>query len=937
MTYNSRSLARMSILLLAALLVLALPLAVSAAPCTTVCYVDAAAGNDANGGTSAADAFQTIQKAIDTVAVGGEVRILPGSYNETATNRFVLGVNGPHQFGLFIAKNGVTLQGVTAADVAITDPTATEADISTNATNNFGTSGIFVEGDGVTIAGLEIGPNIPGENKTIEIIGNAFTLKDSFVAGDGIDGGFPYVNDWRYDAGTNTAYVESYTFDNNLFGAGSQISISSGAGGSGPVSGRQITGNVFSMGPGQNWASISFNGNDTTVPWFTYPVGGAVITGNTFTNTAVGGQHIRVRGVIDDSEFDWASYWNDNTFNKAVVAGLNPPSDVRAWSYVSGSYTFNGVRVIGADIQPEIGHAQPGDTVLVNEGAYPESPNIDKSLTLLGEDGRDLTTIDLQAGPTYLGSLTIGGADVTVQGFTIEGFDAVGAGLASTNVLVNSTPTSVVLMDNRFKVGQVGAGTNGDDGFGILTTYAIATEVASLEVENNEFMPVGAAGGRRAFYVNPGVNVFEFEDNTITGNFTASALTQAKDGLVEDNILTGTGTSRGLGTWGYPDPAVYGATLFRGNVISDVVNGITIFGSENVTVTKNTFTGNDRAVYVAEDDPFDLSTIHINRNSIAGNDMGVENWWTTDVDATCNWWGAADGPGPVGPGSGDMVSAYVAFAPWLKSSDLDGSCFTGKAFFSPFAAGMVDAIAYGPEDVLAYDATTDQWSMFFDGSAYGLTTPKKWKQNINAVYVPDPNSPVGMVMSFWHNRRPVLGIPGFVNGQDLVQFNGTDFDMYFDGSDVGLTVATAEKIDGLHILPGAASPIGGGCQAYLLISTQGPGWVPNYSGGKLKFKGEDVLGFCATNLGDDTTGLWHMVLDGSAEGMPGNATDSLSASADGTKLYLMTKAAFHVDSANGGHSMVYVYDFSTGEFSGPIFSAPAEGLPKADALDILFN
>src|SRR5690606_10972769 len=128
-----------------------------------------------------------------------------------------------------------------------------------------------------------------------------------------------------------------------------------------------------------------------------------------------------------------------------------------------------------------------------------------------------------------------------------------------------------------------------------------------------------------------------------------------------------------------------------------------------VTVTKNTFTGNDRAVYVAEDDPFDLSTIHINRNSISGNDMGVENWYTTDVDAICNWWGAADGPGPVGPGSGDSVSAFVAFGPWLKTSNLAGSCFAGSAFVSPLLPGTVEAIAYGKEDVLKYDAGSDTW------------------------------------------------------------------------------------------------------------------------------------------------------------------------------------------------------------------------------------
>ena len=60
--------------------------------------------------------------------------------------------------------------------------------------------------------------------------------------------------------------------------------------------------------------------------------------------------------------------------------------------------------------------ANPGDTVLVCPGTYPENPNITKSLTLESTGDRDGTTIQLPSPPTttYLGSLQIEGADVTV-------------------------------------------------------------------------------------------------------------------------------------------------------------------------------------------------------------------------------------------------------------------------------------------------------------------------------------------------------------------------------------------------------------------------------------------------------------------------------------------------------------------------------------------
>jgi len=94
----------------------------------------------------------------------------------------------------------------------------------------------------------------------------------------------------------------------------------------------------------------------------------------------------------------------------------------------------------------------------------------------------------------------------------------------------------------------------------------------------------------------------------------------------------------------------------------------------------------------------------------------------------------------------------------------------------------------------------------------------------------------------------------------------------------------------------------------------------------MKVSGEDVLGFCMTQSGENTRGQWMMVLDGSAEGMPPNSTDSLSASPDGQTIYLTTRGVFNVDAAAGGHSMVYRYDVATGAFSGPVFSAAAQGI-----------
>lgn len=246
-----------------------------------------------------------------------------------------------------------------------------------------------------------------------------------------------------------------------------------------------------------------------------------------------------------------------------------------------------------------------------------------------------------------------------------------------------------------------------------------------------------------------------------------------------------------------------------------------------------------------------------------------------------------------------------------------------------------DFVTYSREDILKWDGAN--WSLFFDGSFYGLINHPQ-RHNINAFWVPDESDPTGTVMSFLHNRQQVPGISGWVRGQDLVQFNGADFDLYFDGSDVGLTTAQ-EKIDGVAVLDGSVSPIYGGCVQYLLINTVGNGWVRNPGAGnpRIYFRGEDVLGFCATNLGDNTAGWWHLAFDGSTYGIKVGWIKSLSAEPDGSMLYFTTKGQTSLPGpVFGGHSMVYAFDTNALTFSGPLFDAPAAGLPSiVDALSIV--
>jgi hypothetical protein len=226
-----------------------------------------------------------IQYGIDAAVAGDIVHVQAGDYGtEIATNRSIFGT-GNYQFGLFIDKNNLTVKGYKSGDIPVS--TASEAAVlfNTGSTADFGPSGIFVLGNNVSIEGLKVGDNYVGasisSNKTIEVIGDAFTMNKCFI-NTSSDEGTLYMGRWNA-----THPIVSYSITNNIFN-NSLISINNGVGITGPNTGRLITGNEFTgfITP----YIIGFRGWNGTSPvqgWIVDPVGGAVITGNTFSNTGV--------------------------------------------------------------------------------------------------------------------------------------------------------------------------------------------------------------------------------------------------------------------------------------------------------------------------------------------------------------------------------------------------------------------------------------------------------------------------------------------------------------------------------------------------------------------------------------------------------------------------------------------------------------------------
>ncbi|MCX5930952.1 MAG: S8 family serine peptidase, partial [Cyanobacteria bacterium] len=120
-------------------------------------------------------------------------------------------------------------------------------------------------------------------------------------------------------------------------------------------------------------------------------------------------------------------------------------------------------------------------------------------------------------------------------------------------------------------------------------------------------------------------------------------------------------------------------------------------------------------------------------------------------------------------------------------------------------------------------------------------------------------------------------------------------EMYFDGSDVGLSTSS-EAIDAFTL-------DGGG---NLLISTRGSFSVNGASGFR-----EDILKFRPTSTGSQTSGAWSIYFDGSdvglttsSENVNGIALDLLG------KLYLTTTGNFSVNGLTGANEDVFRFSFT---------------------------
>ena len=281
-----------------------------------------------------------------------------------------------------------------------------------------------------------------------------------------------------------------------------------------------------------------------------------------------------------------------------------------------------------------------------------------------------------QAGPTET-SVVAENTDndvfhVTADQVTIKGFTVTGAtGHGKRGVYLDNV--------NGFKI--TGNHVNGNSNGIRLQTSTNGT------VSENDFS---------SNYT--GIVMRDSTDNTLQGNIVSnndfngihmadgSGNNDIKDNNVSDNGTSGiylhsTGSSNNTikgNTISNNDHGIYMHAGPSDNVISDntISNNISVgiwfnIAANDNTLTNNTISNNNIGIFQSYFEIYPSSGNSVHHNSIYGNiGSGVHNQDTrvdNRLDATNNWWGAANGPGGEGPGDGDDVSENVLFDPWAES------------------------------------------------------------------------------------------------------------------------------------------------------------------------------------------------------------------------------------------------------------------------------
>jgi len=299
-----------------------------------------------------------------------------------------------------------------------------------------------------------------------------------------------------------------------------------------------------------------------------------------------------------------------------------------------------------ATIQAGVEAATTGDTLEIQTAEHTEPSQIiiDKNLTLRGM-GKTLTTLkpgfDTGASGDARGFILVNaGVDFVIKDLTIDGTGK----LVYQAIRQRGSGSVENVRFTEIKYNESGPTYAG--------TAMAAFGTGPVDVYNSMFDEIGRIG---VLYFGAGVATSTFDGNMYTGkgegdwldymlDISAGAIVNVTNNQVSNN--KGVASSDGSTSAGIVVTTFFGpgteATI-TGNEINDNTTGIAV-GFDNA----------DASVVTASD------------NNIFNNTNGITSTGPS-VDAQENYWGAANGPGGSGTGSGDNVDSQVDACPYYDA------------------------------------------------------------------------------------------------------------------------------------------------------------------------------------------------------------------------------------------------------------------------------
>lgn len=376
-------------------------------------------------------------------------------------------------------------------------------------------------------------------------------------------------------------------------------------------------------------------------------------------------------------------------------------------------------------IQAAIDQVSPGGTVIVAPGVYAENIVINKHIALIGAgSGADSAsnTILRKNTNARIVQFTASGASaadpILLQELRIEPVGVYGLEVH------NGASVSYIKLNN---VHVVGTNPTNDTEAEVGLKVATDATLTDLVVENSAFdrLHYGWYFAKHGDW-GPGGSVVDgvtvtgtsFSNNDAKGIYVEKLSNAAfSDSVVHNNGLD---TTFFNAKWhGGFDINLKGEETYQNLSFTNMTftdNGLDVqegaalmvkarddggtYGAhpatlDNVQIDGGTFSGNERGIRFGEPGQNNLTPTNVvirnaaiisNTQTYTGTDGsaygGVINHTQAAVDAISNWWGAADGPSGVGPGSGDGVTSDVLYCPWLDAAPPTGALATPAGGFA---------------------------------------------------------------------------------------------------------------------------------------------------------------------------------------------------------------------------------------------------------------